>query len=80
MSVDGMIADLEGMELETPGGYLVIRPEDHQGIREGYIARCVRDNDPDSETYGLIIAELIEKLPPEAIAPPIKTTYEPQKK
>jgi branched-chain amino acid transport system substrate-binding protein len=80
MSTDGMIADLEGMELETPGGRLVIRPEDHQGIREGYIARCVRDNDPSSETYGLIIAELVEKLPPEAIAPPIKTTYKPSKK
>jgi len=77
LNIDKMIAFLEGLSLETPMGPTKIRPEDHQALRPYYIVRAVIDKDPNSDTYGLLIAEHVETIPAEAIAPRLLTTYKP---
>lgn len=80
-SPDSLIRAWEGMELRTPLGETLIRPEDHQGVRPMYIARAVLDTAEDdigtSDTVGLIIGERMTEVPREFIDPPINTDYEP---
>jgi len=80
LDTEKMIAFLEGLTLETPMGPTTIRPEDHQALRPYHIVRAVIDNNPNSDTYGLLIAEYVEKIPAEMIAPRILTSYKPYPK
>ena len=80
LNVDKMIAFLEGLTLETPMGTTTIRPEDHQALRPFYIVKMVIDNDPNSDTYGLIIGQYLETIPLEKITPRILTSYKPYPK
>ncbi len=77
MNIDHMIAHLEGLNITTPKGPTYMRPNDHQGLAEMYIADIVNDTDPTSETYKLVIAELNQTIPALECAPPITTDYEP---
>ncbi len=73
-----MINYLEsGVTINTPKGPTYLRPEDHQGLAEMYIAKAVNDTRPGSETENLIIAELVEILDRNAVAPPIASGYTP---
>lgn len=80
LDVEKMIWVLEGMTLETPMGTTTIRPEDHQALRPMFIAKFVIDDDPKSDTYGLLIAQYVDTIPPEKCAPRILTTYTPRPK
>ena len=73
-----MINYLEsGVTINTPKGPTYLRPDDHQGLAEMYIAKAVNDTRPGSETENLIIAELVETLDRNAVAPPIASGYTP---
>lgn len=73
-----MINYLEsGVTINTPKGPTYLRPDDHQGLAEMYIAKAVNDTRPGSETENLIIAELIEALDRNVVAPPIASDYTP---
>ncbi|MHA2277039.1 MAG: hypothetical protein ACXAC2_14795 [Candidatus Kariarchaeaceae archaeon] len=72
-----MICHLEGLNITTPKGPTYMRPEDHQGLAEMYIAEVVNDTRVASETYNLLIGQLVETLPASEVAPPIKTDYIP---
>ncbi len=78
---DGLIAQWEGMELDTPLGSTLIRPYDHQAVRPMYIGKAVVDEPGDDfgseETEGLIVGERVVKVPRKFVDPPIKTDYEP---
>ncbi|MHA1971713.1 MAG: substrate-binding domain-containing protein [Candidatus Hodarchaeales archaeon] len=77
LSIEPMIAHLEGLNITTPKGPTYLRPEDHQGLAEMYIAEAWLDNRATSETYGMVIAKLVERIPAKDVAPPIETDYEP---
>jgi hypothetical protein len=77
LNIDHMIAHLEGLNITTPKGSTYLRPTDHQGLAEMYIADIVNDSDPTSETYTYIIAELNQSIPAIACAPPVTTDYVP---
>ncbi len=77
LNIDYMIAHLEGLNITTPKGPTYLRPTDHQGLAEMYIADIVNDTDPTSETYNLIIAKLNQTIPALDVAPPVTTNYEP---
>jgi len=77
LQIDKMIAHLEGLNITTPKGPTYLRPNDHQGLAEMYIADVVNDTDPTSETYNLIIAKLSERIPALECAPPVATNYIP---
>jgi hypothetical protein len=77
LSIDNMNAHLEGLNITTPKGPTYLRPTDHQGLAEMYIADIVNDTDPTSETYKLVIAELNQSIPALECAPPVTTNYEP---
>ncbi|MFW9833222.1 MAG: ABC transporter substrate-binding protein, partial [Candidatus Thorarchaeota archaeon] len=63
LDTDMMIDYLEGgIDINTPKGPTLLRPDDHQGLAEMYIATAVNDTDPTSETYKLVIAQLNETL------------------
>ncbi|MFX1559874.1 MAG: ABC transporter substrate-binding protein, partial [Promethearchaeota archaeon] len=49
-----MINYLEsGVTIDCPKGPTYLRPDDHQGLAEMYIAKAVNDTRPTSETYNL---------------------------
>ncbi|MFW9927837.1 MAG: substrate-binding domain-containing protein [Candidatus Thorarchaeota archaeon] len=75
LNVDNMICHLEGLNISTPKGNEYLRPEDHQGLPEMYIATAINDTQVGSPTYNHIIGQLVETLNPNEVAPPIKTTY-----
>ncbi len=75
LNVDNMICGLENMTLATPKGMERIRPQDHQGLPEMYVATIVNDTNPSSPSYGSLIGKLVQTLSPEQVAPPIETTY-----
>ncbi len=76
LDTDMMIDYLEGgITIATPKGDTYLRPDDHQGLAEMYIARAVNDTRSGSETENLIIAELVETLPWDAVAPPIEAMW-----
>ena len=77
LNIDYMIAHLEGLNITTPKGPTYLRPNDHQGLAEMYIADILNDTDPTSETYNLIIAKLNQTIPALDCAPPITTDYVP---
>ncbi|UCE09964.1 MAG: ABC transporter substrate-binding protein [Candidatus Thorarchaeota archaeon] len=73
-----MITYLEsGITINAPKGSTYLRPADHQGLAEMYIAEAWRDNESGSETEGFIIAKLVETLDRNSVAPPIDTNYTP---
>ena len=76
LNPDSMIVHLEsGITLDCPKGPTYLRPADHQGLAEMYIAEAWLDTRPASQTYGLIIAKLVETLPYDVVAPPVNTNY-----
>jgi branched-chain amino acid transport system substrate-binding protein len=77
LNIDYMIAHLEGLNITCPKGPTYMRPNDHQGLAEMYIADVVNDTDPSSETYKQVIAKLNQTIPALACAPPVTTNYEP---
>jgi hypothetical protein len=80
LNVDKMIAQLEGMTLETPMGTTTIRPQDHQALRPMFVGKFVIDNDTTSDTYGLVIGQYVDTIPAEKVTPRILTTYTPYPK
>lgn len=71
-----MINHLEsGLTISCPKGDTYLRPEDHQGLAEMYIAEAWRDNVTGSETENLIIAKLVERLDRFDVAPPIASVW-----
>jgi branched-chain amino acid transport system substrate-binding protein len=78
LNTDTMIAYLEsGITLNCPKGTTYLRPQDHQGLAEMYIAEAWRDNRTGSETEGFVIAKLVETLAWNTVAPPIESNYTP---
>ncbi|MFW9994402.1 MAG: substrate-binding domain-containing protein [Candidatus Odinarchaeota archaeon] len=78
LDVYDMIKHLESnLTIDTPKGKIFLRPEDHQALVEMYIARLDKDTNEDSETFGLLIPELVEKLDPLDVAPPVENDWVP---
>lgn len=78
LDVIDMIYHLESnLTIETPKGPTRLRPEDHQGLAEMYIAEIWKDDRIGSETYGLMVPRLISTLSAEEVAPPIENNYKP---
>jgi branched-chain amino acid transport system substrate-binding protein len=77
LKIDSMISHLEGLNITTPKGPTHMRPEDHQGLAEMYIAEVWNDTRATSETYNQLIAKLVERIPASEVAPPIETDYVP---
>jgi branched-chain amino acid transport system substrate-binding protein len=76
LNPDSMIVYLEsGITINCPKGPTYLRPADHQGLAEMYIAEAWLDTRAASQTYGLIIAKLVETLDRDTVAPPIDTNY-----
>ncbi len=76
LDTDMMIDYLEsGLTIDCPKGPTYLRPDDHQGLAEMYIATAVNDTDPASETYNLVIAELNATLDRNTVAPPIESMW-----
>ncbi|MHA1925095.1 MAG: ABC transporter substrate-binding protein [Candidatus Thorarchaeota archaeon] len=73
-----MINYLEGgITIDSPKGPTYLRPDDHQGLAEMYIATAVNDTRSGSETENKIIAELVETLHRDVVAPPVASGYTP---
>jgi len=66
-----------GLTIDCPKGPTYLRPEDHQGLAEMYIATAVNDTVSGSETENMVIAELVQTLDRFAVAPPIASNYTP---
>ncbi|TFG07746.1 hypothetical protein EU538_08295, partial [Candidatus Thorarchaeota archaeon] len=78
LDVDDMILHLEsGLTIDCPKGPTYLRPEDHQGLAEMYIAEAWLDNRTGSETEGLIIAKHVATLDRFTVAPPVESGYTP---
>ena len=76
LNTDSMINYLEsGVTINCPKGETYLRPEDHQGLAEMYIATAVNDTASGSETENLIIAELVQTLNRTAVAPPVASDW-----
>ncbi|TFH07625.1 MAG: hypothetical protein E4H14_08070 [Candidatus Thorarchaeota archaeon] len=76
LDTDLMINYLEsGLTINTPKGPTYLRPADHQGLAEMYIAKAVNDTRSGSETENLVIAELVETLNYSAVAPPVESVW-----
>jgi branched-chain amino acid transport system substrate-binding protein len=76
LETDLMINYLEsGITIDCPKGPTYLRPDDHQGLAEMYIAQAVNDTRPGSETENLIIAELVETLDRDTVAPPVESVW-----
>ncbi len=76
LDTDLMINYLEsGVTIDCPKGPTYLRPDDHQGLAEMYIATAVNDTRPGSETENLVIAELNVTLDRNAVAPPIESVW-----
>jgi branched-chain amino acid transport system substrate-binding protein len=77
LDTDLMINYLEsGVTINTPKGPTYLRPDDHQGLAEMYIAKAVNDTRSGSQTENLVIAELVETLDRNAVAPPIESVWD----
>jgi len=73
-----MINHLESnLTIDCPKGPTFLRPEDHQGLAEMYIAEAWVDNVSESQTENYIIAKLVETLDRNEVAPPIASGYTP---
>ncbi len=71
-----MINYLEsGVTIDCPKGSIYLRPEDHQGLAEMYIAKAVNDTRTGSETENMVIAELVETLDRDTVAPPVASEW-----
>lgn len=78
LNPESMIRHLEsGLTINTPKGPTYLRPADHQGLAEMYIAEAWKDDRAGSETQGFIIAKLVETLDRDTVAPPVDTNYTP---
>ena len=76
LDTDLMINYLEsGVTINTPKGETYLRPDDHQGLAEMYIATAVNDTQSGSETENLVIAELVQTLNRTYVAPPIASMW-----
>jgi branched-chain amino acid transport system substrate-binding protein len=76
LETDLMIDYLEGgITIDCPKGPTYLRPDDHQGLAEMYIATAVNDTRPGSETENLVIAELNVTLGRNTVAPPIESVW-----
>ncbi|MFX0062373.1 MAG: ABC transporter substrate-binding protein, partial [Candidatus Hermodarchaeota archaeon] len=76
LNINAMIDHLEsGLTIDCPKGPTYLRPEDHQGLAEMYIAEAWLDDRPTSETNGFIIANLVETLDRDVVAPPIAAMW-----
>ncbi len=78
LNTDDMIRHLEsGLTIDTPKGPTYLRPEDHQGLAEMYIAEAWLDDRTGSETEGFIIAKHVATLDRFTVAPPVESGYTP---
>ncbi|TFF91102.1 hypothetical protein EU545_05635 [Candidatus Thorarchaeota archaeon] len=78
LNTDDMIRHLEsGLTIDCPKGPTYLRPEDHQGLAEMYIAEAWNDTREGSETEGLIIAKHVATLDRFTVAPPVASGYTP---
>jgi branched-chain amino acid transport system substrate-binding protein len=78
LNTASMISYLEsGLTINCPKGPTYLRPEDHQGLAEMYIAEAWNDTRAGSETENLVIARLVETLDRNVVAPPIASNYTP---
>jgi branched-chain amino acid transport system substrate-binding protein len=78
LNTDDMIMHLEqGLTIDCPKGPTYLRPEDHQGLAEMYIAEAWKDDRSGSETEGFIIAKHVETLDRFTVAPPVASNYTP---
>ena len=76
LDTDLMINYLEGgITINCPKGPTYLRPDDHQGLAEMYIAKAVNDTRPGSETENIIIAELVQTLNYSQVAPPVASVW-----
>jgi hypothetical protein len=76
LDTDLMINYLEsGVTIDCPKGPTYLRPDDHQGLAEMYIATAVNDTDPASETYNEVIAKLNVTLDRNTVAPPVASMW-----
>jgi branched-chain amino acid transport system substrate-binding protein len=76
LDTNKMLYHLEsGLTIDTPKGPTYLRPDDHQGLAEMYIAEAWVDDRAGSETEGLIIAKLVETLDRDTVAPPIASVW-----
>ena len=76
LDTDLMINYLEsGVTINGPKGETYLRPEDHQGLSEMYIAKAVNDTRSGSETENMVIAELVETLNYSTVAPPVASMW-----
>ena len=70
-------APIKTRTITTPKGDTYLRPADHQGLSEMYIAEAWTDDRAGSETEGFIIARLVETLHRDVVAPPEVANYTP---
>ena len=71
-----MINHLEsGLTISCPKGDTYLRPDDHQGLAEMYIAEAWKDNVTGSETENLIIAKNVQTLDRFEVAPPVDSVW-----
>jgi hypothetical protein len=76
LDTDLMINYLEsGITIDCPKGPTYLRPDDHQGLAEMYIATAVNDTRPGSETENIVIAQLNQTLDRNTVAPPIASVW-----
>jgi branched-chain amino acid transport system substrate-binding protein len=76
LDTDLMINYLEsGVTINCPKGETYLRPDDHQGLAEMYIAKAVNDTRSGSETENLVIAELVQTLNKTSVAPPVASVW-----
>jgi len=76
LNINLMINHLEGgLTMACPKGATYLRPEDHQGLAEMYIATAVNDTRPGSETENLVIAQLVQTIDRNTCAPPIASVW-----
>ncbi len=77
LDTHSMINYLEGgITIDCPKGPTYLRPGDHQGLAEMYIAEAVNDTRSGSETENLVIAELVETLDRDTVAPPVEAVWD----
>jgi branched-chain amino acid transport system substrate-binding protein len=76
LNTNDMIDYLEsGVDILTPKGMTYLRPDDHQGLAEMYIATAINDTRSGSETENLVIADLVETLDRMDVAPPVAAMW-----
>jgi len=76
LDTDLMINYLEsGITINCPKGPTYLRPADHQGLAEMYIAEAINDTRSGSETENLVIADLVQTLNYSTVAPPVASMW-----